>query len=120
MSVTIENHTAYIKSSIENNVDLAIRLMLEDIHREANPITPKRPAPVGGTLRTMVLKGLDGPHKGYIVWNAPYAEYQERGYTSGPVTHYSTPGTHAHFAEESVEKVVNRSRDYFVQAGVIR
>lgn len=116
MSVTIENHTAYIKSSIENNVDLAIRLMLEDIHREANPITPYRQ----GALRTMVLKGLDGPHSGYIVWNAPYAEYQERGYTTGPVTHYTTPGTHAHFASESVEKVVNRSRDYFVQAGVIR
>ena len=110
----------YLKSSIENNIDLAIRMMLEDIHREAEPITPKRPAPVGGALRTMVLKGLDGPHKGYIVWNAPYAEYQERGYTSGPVTHYSTPGTHAHFAKEAVEKVIPRSRDYFVRAGAIR
>lgn len=116
MSVTIENNTAYITAEINNNIDLAIRLMLEDIHREANPITPYKE----GTLRTMVIKGMDGPHKGYIAWNAPYAEYQERGYTTGPVTHYTTPGTHAHFAEKSVNKVVNRSRDYFVQAGAIR
>lgn len=120
MSVSIENNTARITTQLTNGLDVAIRMMLEDIHREANPITPKRPDPIGGTLRTQVLKIMEGPAKGSITWNAPYAEYQERGYTSGPVTHYSTPGTHAHFAEESVKKVLGRADIYFKQAGVAR
>ena len=116
MSVSKELHTMYLKSSIENNIDLAIRMMLEDIHREAEPVTPYK----HGTLRTMVTKNMEGPHHGSITWFAPYAEYQERGYTSGPVTRYTIPGTHAHFAKEAVEKVIPRSRDYFVRAGAVR
>lgn len=120
MGVHIEDNTAKLITELNFNTEVAIRLMLEDIHREANPITPKRPAPIGGTLRLQVLKTMEGHNKGSITWNAPYAEYQERGYTSGPVLHYSTPGTHAHFAEESVKKVVDRADIYFRQAGVIR
>lgn len=105
-----------LMAEMDGNIDMAIRLMLEDIHREANPITPYRQ----GALRTMVLKQIVAPNHGRITWYAPYAEYQERGYTTGPVTHYTTPGTHAHFAEESVEKVLSRARDYFKQAGVMR
>ena len=108
------------KEMLKNNYGLAVRLMLEDIHRESTPITPKRPDPIGGTLRTDVLKIMEGPARGSIYWNAPYAEYQERGFTSGVVVNYSTPGTHAHFARDSVQSVLNRSRDYFVQAGAIR
>ena len=116
MSVEKTNNTQYLKASIGNNIDLAIRMMLEDIHREAEPITPYK----HGTLRTMVTKNMEGVHHGSITWFAPYAAYQERGYTTGPVTHYTTPGTHAHFAEESVNKVVGHSRDYFFRAGAIR
>lgn len=120
MSVEINDHTVLIKEQLDNNIGLAIRMMLEETHRESNPITPKRPDPIGGTLRTAVTKTMEGNRKGTIAWNAPYAEYQERGYTTGPVEHYSTPGTQAHFAEESVKKVVARSRDIFFQAGVIK
>lgn len=116
MSVDKTNNTIYLATTLENNIDLAIRFMLEDIHREAEPITPYK----SGALRTMVSKTMNNPHSGSIVWHAPYAEYQERGYTSGPVRHYTTPGTHAHFAQQSVEKVIANSRDYFVRAGAIR
>lgn len=110
------DNTAYITASLQGNTDVAIRLMIEDIHREANPITPYRE----GALRTMVLKRMEAPNHGSIEWQAPYAEYQERGYTTGPVVRYTTPGTHAHFAEESVNKVVSQADKYFRQAGVIR
>lgn len=110
------DNTRVIEATLQNNADVAIRLMLEDIHREANPITPYRQ----GALRTMVSKQMVAPNHGRITWNAPYAEYQERGYTTGPVQHYTTPGTHAHFAEESVDKVVSQADRYFRQAGVIR
>ena len=110
------DNTAYITALLQGNIDVVVRLMLEDIHREANPITPYRQ----GALRTMVSKRMIAPNHGQISWNAPYAEYQERGYTTGPVQHYTTPGTHVHFAEESVEKVVSQADRYFRQAGVIR
>ena len=116
MSVTRADNTQVLTAQLDGNVDVAIRLMLEDIHREANPITPYRE----GGLRTMVTKTMVAPRHGRIQWSAPYAEYQERGYTTGPVTHYTTPGTHAHFAEESVKKVIGRAGNYFKQAGVIR
>lgn len=116
MSVQVTNNLGRFKAQTLGNVQVALRLMLEDIHRESNPITPYKE----GALRTMVLKRMDGPYSGVITWQAPYAEYQERGYTNGPVTHYTTPGTQAHFAQESVEKVVNNSERYFRQAGVIR
>ena len=73
---------------------------------------------------------MDGPYQGSIVWHAPYAIYQEKGRTSlenyesnheyVPFNNYTTPGTSAGFAIEAVRRVVNRSRDYFVEAGAIR
>ena len=107
------------KEMLKNNLGLAVRNMLTDIHRESNPVTPKRPDPIGGTLRTDVLEIMEGPTTGSIYWNAPYAAYQERGFTTGVVVNYSTPGTHAHFARDSVETVMRRARDYFVQTGAI-
>jgi len=125
VSVEINDQTVLLKEQLNNNIGLALRMMLEETYRESNPITPKRQDPVGGTLRTAVTKTMESNTKGTIAWHAPYAYIQERGWnptTNGKTyfTNYTTPGTHAHFAEESVKKVVARSRDILVQAGAIR
>lgn len=116
-------NTAPIKLNIaaqrvENACSFAIRMLMEDTHTHANPITPKRPAPVGGNLRTSVSKQMVSPTLGIIKWHAPYAEYQERGYTTGPVTHYSTPGTHAGFVEESVKQAMTKLPQYVRMGGL--
>lgn len=116
MSVDIKDNTVRIKAYTENNISLGLRLMLEDTHRLANQVTPYRE----GALRTMVTKRMENPLAGVISWYAPYAWYQERGYTTGPVVNYTTPGTHAWFAKESVEKVVDNARNYFTQSGAIK
>ncbi len=119
ITITVPIHLEGAVQQVENACSIAIRMMMEDIHTLANPITPKRPAPIGGNLRTSVSKQMLSPTVGMIKWHAPYAEYQERGYTTGPVTHYSTPGTHAHFVEESVEKVIQRIPQYLKYGGLI-
>ena len=94
---------------VENSAALAIRFMMEDLHSLANPITPYKT----GNLRASVSKQMPGKLVGIVKWHAPYAEYQERGFTSGPVRRYTTPGTHAHFVQESLDTVVNNIPQYF-------
>lgn len=115
MSCTYVSNTARVKNNLTNGINLTLRLMIEDIHRQANPITPKK----DGHLRTAVTKSIIQNNVAEIAWLAPYAEYQERGYTSGPVVHYTTPGTHAGFAEESVKKVVANLPTYARKAGLL-
>ena len=89
-----------------------MRQLLEDIHRTSRPITPM----LTGDLRGDVKKSVERVGeviKGTIEWARPYAWYQERGYTNGPVRRYTTPGTQAHFAETSVKEVTASSKQYF-------
>lgn len=89
-----------------------MRQMIEDIHRTSRPITPM----LFGDLRADVSKStakVGDKVRGTIEWNRPYAWYQERGYTSGPVKRYTTPGTQAHFAETSVKEVTANAEKYF-------
>jgi len=89
-----------------------MRQMIEDIHRTSRPITPMLTGDLRGDVKKTVSR--DGDHvRGIIEWARPYAWYQERGYTNGPVRRYTTPGTHAHFAEESVKEVTKDSKKYF-------
>ena len=100
---------------VENAASLAIRFMMEDLHTLANPITPYKT----GNLRTSVSKQLPSKLVGVVKWHAPYAEYQERGFTTGPVLHYTTPGTHAHFVEQSLNTVVQKIPQYIRMGGLI-
>lgn len=111
-----------VEQQVENACSIAIRMMMEDIHMLANPVTPKRPAPVGGNLRTSITKQMETPLKGVMRWNVPYAQYQERGMRADKthvVKRYSTPGTHAHFVEESINKVTPRIADYLRMGGLV-
>lgn len=92
---------------------IGMRQLLEDIHKTSRPITPKLTGDLRGDVRKKVSK-LGHTIIGIIEWQRPYAWYQERGYTSGPVRRYTTPGTGAHFAAISVKKVTSkRASKYF-------
>lgn len=119
MSFDVNLKFPMVEQQAKNACQIAIRMMMEDVHNLSTPITPKRPAPVGGNLRTSVSKQMMSPLVGVMKWHAPYAEYQERGYTTGPVVNYSTPGTHAHFVEESLDKVVQRIPQYLRMGGLV-
>lgn len=99
-------------SKVELRTQTGMRRMLEDIHRTARPITPKLTGDLRGDVEKTVKK-LGKVIRGVIHWKRPYSWYQERGYTSGPVKRYTTPGTSAHFAEISVKKVTSNSKKYF-------
>lgn len=118
MSVEYINKALEVQNTVDNNKGVTLRLMLEGIHRNANPITPLR----DNGLRTSVLKTMEGTSKAIIEWREPYASYQERGMRADGthiVRNYTTPGTHAHYAEESVKKVMDNIQEYARQGGLI-
>lgn len=110
----ITDNTERIISETQNKKGLAIRFMLEAVHRSSRPNTPM----LTGQLRGDVEKSVVGS-TGKIKWGKKYAWYQERGYTSGPVRRYTTPGTGAHFAENAIEaEAINNGRAHFRRAGI--
>ena len=115
MSAIVKLKLDQASQQVENAASLAIRFMMEDLHTLANPITPYKT----GNLRTSVSKQLPEKLVGIVRWHAPYAEYQERGYTTGPVMRYTTPGTHAHFVQESLDKVIQKIPQYVRMGGLI-
>lgn len=102
-----------IRAEHKAKAGLAIRFMLEAIHKSSNSKTPK----LTGQLRADVTKRVTGT-KGSIKWGKHYAAYQERGYTSGPVRRYTTPGTGKDFAKNAVKEVKDDARRYFREAGL--
>lgn len=113
--VVITDNTPRIISEKENAASLAVRFAIEDIHRKSTAGTPKRT----GALRADIRKRVTGT-KGRIQWGRHYAEYQERGYTSGPVKRYTTPGTGPRFAETAAREVGSDPKKYFKMAGLVR
>jgi len=114
MAHTIRDNTVEIRTQMKTNLPLALRFMANDVKREAEPITPKK----HGFLRANVTVDAGGK-RAKIHWGQKYAEYQERGYTNGPVRRYTTPGTKAHFAETSVKKVTRHAKRYLERARVV-
>lgn len=97
---------------VKAQTTIGMRQLIEDIHRTSRPITPMLTGDLRGDVTKTTTRRGDLV-RGTIEWNRPYAWYQERGYTRGPVRRYTTPGTKAHFAEESVKRVTSSSKRYF-------
>lgn len=117
MPVTVIDYTDRNIMAMRNNIAFTLRLALEEIHRNSDPVTPW----LHGNLRKGVMKYLDSPTVGIIEWRMPYAQYQERGMRadgSRPVMNYTTPGTHAHFAEESVAKAMADFPEFAAKGGI--
>lgn len=113
MAVKFRNNTAKLKTKIENNTAVMIRLMLRDIHAQAEPNTPMKT----GNLRAQVVEQALGK-SGYIQWNAEYATYQEDG-SQGKPWNYTTQGTGPHFAENAVNDVVGQLDRYARKSNLI-
>lgn len=112
----------YATHRIENAASLAIRMLMEDVHQHSTQITPKSAPPNGGSLRASVSKTMPSRLQGVMIWNVPYAQYQERGMTATgqrKVQNYTTPGTHAHFVSESVASAMTRLPQYLKMGGLI-
>ena len=110
-------HTDYTRQIVvdkQMNIPLALRFIAEDIKRRAEPKTPR----LTGDLRHSNIVRVMG-NRATVSWLMHYAAYQERGYTSGPVRRYTTPGTGAHFAETAVRQAVNDAPRHFKRAGVM-
>lgn len=119
MSYKMTDNTEEINSVVRNRAGLAVRLMLDAIHRESTPKTPMSADPkTRGQLRADIRKTVNGT-KGRIHWGKKYAWYQERGYTSGPVKRYTTAGTGKHFARNAIDKVQRDKQKYFKMAGLV-
>lgn len=99
-----KDHSQEIIKRIHNREVIVNRLLMEDIHRNANHYTPFK----DGDLREQVTKVIDGK-KGVITWTVPYASYQERGKRFGGshvVKNYTTPGTNKEFAKKAVRESI--------------
>lgn len=98
MSVKVTSHTAEVVNLINNQNNIALRLFLEDVHKNANNRTPMKE----GNLRKRVRKSVSG-NKGEIEWDSHYAIYQENPRKRFK---YTTPGTGPHFAENAVSEAM--------------
>lgn len=118
MSFDVNLRFPMVEQQAKNACQIAIRMMMEDIHNYSTQITPYKE----GALRTSVTKQMPQPLVGIMTWNVPYAQYQERGMRADGthiVRNYTTPGTHAHFVEESLDKVVQRIPQYLRMGGLV-
>lgn len=93
------------------NLTNALEAMADAIMKVAKAKAPKR----YGHLRDSSHINRTNPTTREIVFDAKtedgsksYAWYQERGYTSGPVRHYTTPGTQAHYLGETGDQIVKQ------------
>ena len=118
MNILVNLKLDQVQRQVENSAAIAIRMMMEDTHTISLPVTPLK----NNALRTSVTKQMFGPTLGIMTWHVPYAAYQERGMRadgSHVVRNYTTPGTHAHFAEESVRQVVAQLPKYVNMGGLL-
>jgi hypothetical protein len=110
MPVKITHTSKNFLAGQRQKVPLALRFILEDIERLADPKTPRET----GNLRNNKIKQVLGT-TAKIAWRMNYAIYQEQKQFSN----YTTGGTGPHFAENAVTAGVARSEEAFRRAGVI-
>lgn len=89
------------KLNIEDN-GAAHSFMTNTCYKHMDKYVPRRAGTQGGTLRETV-----DIQPNYIAYQAPYAYYQYRGYTSGPVVNYTTPGTGPHWDKRMISAEIN-------------
>ena len=113
MSVRIKERVSVDRriSQIRGGVPIVIRSALEDMKRISTPITPLKDGPLRANVKIRVIGNT-----GTIKWGQDYAWYQERGYTSGPVRKYTTPGTGKHFVKRSAKAMMKNYKKYFRKA----
>lgn len=107
MSVKVTDNTNTIILNKQRGTALALRYMLDDIHKQANLTTPRDK----GNLRNDVIKQVIGL-KASITWSKNYAIYQEEK----QFRNYTTGGTGPHFARNAVRRVTPKFMQYLRKA----
>ena len=117
MSVEIRTRVSINQriAQINGGIPVVIRSALEDMKKTSTPITPKKDGPLRANVKISVRR-----REGIIRWGQHYAWYQERGYTSGPVRRYTTPGTGKHFVKKSAAKMMKDYKKFFRRAKLSR
>lgn len=110
MSVNIKDNTAKLVLDTQRNSTLAIRFLLDEIHDQSTPKTPKKT----GMLRSNVLKVVTGSH-GFIRWGQEYASRLE----SKQFKNYTTAGTGSKYAQNAVKRVIANPSQAFRKARLI-
>ena len=115
MSVSTTDQTSMFLSKTKLEGNSTLTKMANAIVETAEPKTPKK----SGNLRATVVKQVLGL-EGKVVWEAEYAAAQEVGTTRGfPIVHYTTAGTGAHFAENSVKAIMANAEEYLRAGGLL-
>jgi hypothetical protein len=109
MSVKVQDFSPQVISTMKQRGSLFLRMMSENMVTSANPVTPKKT----GRLRMDVIKQVLGL-KGEIRWGKNYAAIREKV----EARNYTTPGTHAHYAEEGVRKGAKNTSQIAKRAGL--
>ena len=102
--VTHREREAY--NRIRSRLGVAIRMIGEDVKKESMFNTPRLKGYLRDNCKVLPQSGKPETH---VIWQEPYAQYQERGMRadgSHVVKHYTTPGTGKEFAKNAVKKVV--------------
>lgn len=109
MSVRVDSNTNEVILRVTSNAEVAIRMFLEDVHKNSTEITPMRT----GELRKRIRKSVSGK-TGEIQWQSNYAIYQEN---PSRKFKYTTPGTGPHYAEKAVKKAVDNFSKIISEVG---
>lgn len=109
MSVDITDNTPQIKADMQAKLGLFLRAVLDDVDRTSTPATPQDTGDLRNLKRKQVL-GMNAT----ITWDRAYAAIQE----TKQFSHYTTPGTGPHFAENAVREVVGRASEHLREVGL--
>lgn len=115
MSVRITSNVNKILSETRVNSNLFLRYFVDEVHKKAEPRTPRDK----GNLARDVLKQVLGL-KGKIVWSKEYAQAQEAGMTRGyPIRNYTTPGTGKKYAVNAIDQTTGEASKIAKKARLI-
>lgn len=96
-------------------MDLALARMAQDVKILASARAPYK----SGELTRSATDEPVGKHKFRVVFDMPYAGYQERGSRidgSRPVRRYTTPATGSHYLADAGRSIAAKATNYFIQA----
>lgn len=102
MATSVNNIAEIIARDVKRRVEQDNSVLAQLILTNSRVLAPKKERVLANSGR---VEKISGGHR--IGYTAPYAWYQERGYTTGPVRRYTTAGTQAHYLETALKSALN-------------
>lgn len=113
----IVSNRAELVAMMSNRAIYANSLWAHDIKRSSLAQTPLK----SHQLRASIKTPAQGT-KQRIIWDQPYAQYQERGMRydgTHQIKNYTTAGTGPWFAKNAVKKSLKKLPNYFAEASQV-